>query len=221
MKFLDTMMIRIKALFSRVSMKFASCKRRYGARNVAIALSLALILTFAIGGTIAFLATNTQDVKNSFAPSQVSCVVEETFENNVKTNVTVKNTSDIDAYLRAAVVVTWQNANGDVLGVKPVKGEDFTMKLGDGWDTDTTDGYYYYPTAVKPGESTEKLIEKCEVLKAAPEAGYTLHVEIIASAIQAEGEPTSDEVKALGTGNTPVEQAWGVKYDASTKTIEK
>jgi len=186
-------------------------------KKTLLLISLAMVLVLAIGGTIAFLATNTQDVKNSFAPSQVSCVVEETFENNVKTNVTVKNTSDIDAYLRAAVVVTWQNANGDVLGVAPVKDKDFTMELGDGWDTDTTDGYYYYPNAVKPGASTTELITECKVLKAAPEAGYTLHVEIIASAIQAEGiSSTIPEI-----GKTPVEQAWGVKYDATTKTIEK
>ena len=61
--------------------------------------------------------------------SKVACLVEETFKNNVKSNVQVKNTGDAAAYLRAAVLVTWQDASGNVLGTAPVAGQDYSITM--------------------------------------------------------------------------------------------
>ena len=149
-------------------------------------IAVAAMLLAVVGGTVAYLVTRTNSKVNTFTPSKLACSVVETFKNNVKSNVQVKNTGDTAAYLRAAVIVTWQDANGNVLGTAPVKGQDYsiTMPANGKWAQDDGDGFWYYSEAVAPGASTEALIEKCEPLEAAPQAGYTLHVEIVASAIQ-------------------------------------
>ena len=148
-------------------------------------IAVAAMLLAAVGGTVAFLVTRTDAKENTFVPSKVACAVEETFQNNIKTDVKVKNTGDTAAYLRAVVVVTWQDAAGNVLGAAPVQGEDYAITMpADGKWAQAADGYWYYSEVVAPNASTEALIGECKPLKAAPQAGYTLHVEILASAIQ-------------------------------------
>lgn len=148
-------------------------------------IAVAAMLLAVVGGTVAYLVTRTSPEVNTFTPSKVACSVVETFKNNVKSNVQVKNTGDTAAYLRAAVIVTWQDASGNVLGTAPVAGQDYsiTMPASGKW-AQANDGFWYYSEAVAPGASTEALIGECQPLKAAPQAGYTLHVEIVASAIQ-------------------------------------
>lgn len=148
-------------------------------------IAVAAMLLAVVGGTVAYLVTRTNSKVNTFTPSKVACSVVETFKNNVKSNVQVKNTGDTAAYLRAAVLVTWQDASGNVLGTAPVAGQDYsiTMPASGKW-AQANDGFWYYSEAVAPGASTEALIGECQPLKAAPQAGYTLHVEIVASAIQ-------------------------------------
>lgn len=167
------------------------------------ALALALVLTLSVGGTIAYLITDTRPVTNTFTPGNVDCQVIETFDGTIKSDVKIKNTGNTDAYIRAAIVVTWQNASGNVLGKAPVLGSDYTLELATdtGWNITTSDGYYYYATAVSVNNSTGILINECTVLKPAPAEGYTLCVEVLADAIQA------TPIKA-------VKDAWGVTVDA-------
>ena len=164
--------------------------------------SLALILTMTVGGTLAFLIATDGPIVNTFLPTKTSISVEENFD------VTIKNNGNISAYVRAMVVVTWQNDAGEVLGVKPVSGTDYNMILdGNGWDTNTSDSFYYYKTPVAANSSTGVLIDKCKQLQAAPQEGYKLHVEILAQSIQA--EPAS-----------VVADNWGVTVN-SNGTISK
>lgn len=166
------------------------------------ALALALVLTLSVGGTIAYLITDTRPVTNTFTPGNVACAVVESGwkdGNTTKKDVTIQNTGNTDAYIRAAIVVTWQNADGNVLGKAPVLGSDYTLELATdtGWDITTSDGYYYYATAVSANNSTGILINECKVLNPAPAEGYTLCVEVLADAIQA-------------TPINAVKDAWGV-----------
>ena len=71
----------------------------------ALLVSAALICT-AVAATVSFIIDTTNPVENVMTPSKVACQVTETFENDVKTNVAVKNTGDTEAYIRAAIVVT-------------------------------------------------------------------------------------------------------------------
>lgn len=172
-------------------------------KPVTLLVSLLLLLGIAIGSTVAFLATRTAAKKNTFTPSKVSSQVTESFDGTTKSNVAVKNTGDIDAYLRATVNITWRKdqntADQTVTAKVPQEGVDYTItySAGTGW-AKGEDGYWYYLTPVAPGESTGNLIESCKLLPGAKvPTGYHLSVEIIASAIQ------SVPAKAVG-------EAWGV-----------
>ena len=175
-------------------------------------LLLSLILTFSVGvsTTIAYLTSTSNEVKNQFEPSYVSCEVTETFRNNVKTNVAVKNTGDIDAYIRAEVVVTWKNEAGEIYGVTPVPGEDYEMTLpaNTGWSENG--GFYYYTDKVAKGDSTGVLISECEQRNAAPADGYYLSVEILASAIQVEGVSDGEGDPGSIPNESAIHNAWGV-----------
>ena len=150
--------------------------------------SLVLVLVCAVGAAVAYLVDTTSEVVNTFDPAKVSCEVTETFENDVKTDVAIKNTSDIEAYIRAAIIVTWKNAeNGNVYGGMPVKDVDYTISLnGTDW-FQGTDGYYYHKKPVPPESQdgrTEVLIYSCSPIAAKTPEGYGLNVEILGSAIQ-------------------------------------
>lgn len=166
-------------------MKFGKNAAHGGAKRslVLVVSVLALVLAVA-GGTLAWLTANTTPVTNTFTPAQVTCTVEETFQNNVKSAVSIKNTSNIDAYIRAYVVVTWKNAQGNVYG-KPVKDTDYTIEYATdtGWEKGS-DGYYYFTKPVGVDKTTSELIKTCAPVADKAPAGYDLSVEIIAEAIQ-------------------------------------
>lgn len=173
-------------------------------KQIVLLLSLLLLFTVGAGTALAFLIDGPKSIINTFTPSEVTCKVDETFKNNVKSDVKIKNTGDTEAYIRAAVIVTWQDSNGNVSAIAPVKDMDYeiTYQLSDtGWIKQGD--FYYYKNPVPPVSTTGEtetgktgvLISSCRPLKAGPD-GYTLHVEIIAEAIQA-------------VPKTAVTEAWG------------
>ena len=86
---------------------------------IKLVICLILLLMISVGGTIAFVVTHTSEIRNTFTESVVKCEVDETFKDNVKSNVSIKNTGDTTAYIRAFVNVTWMNESGEVASVSP------------------------------------------------------------------------------------------------------
>ena len=157
-----------------------------------------LLLTVVVSSTIAFLTTTSRSITNTFVPVKVQSQVVESMSNNVKNDVKIKNTTTeaVDVYIRAAVVVTWQDSQGNILAQKPVEGTDYQITWTmSGW-TQGPGGYYYHNSKVAQNAVTGVLFTNCKPIKAAPVAGYTLHVEVIGSAIQA--EPVTAVTKAWG-----------------------
>ena len=179
--------------------------RRLGfGRQVLLLAALAVIAMGVVGGTVAYLVTNTGSVVNTFEPGYVSCRINEKgpdgkkdFENNVDTekkNVTVTNTGNVDAFIRAAIIVTWKDSAGNIAATVPVKDTDYSMELNEtNWKKQGD--YYYYNSSVESMGTTENLIKSCTVLN--PNGDYNLSVEILADAIQS-------------TPATAVIEAWGV-----------
>lgn len=163
--------------------------RKFSKKTVALVVSIVLLLCISIGTTLAYLTDVSDTVVNKFTPSAVNTQILESFDGTTKSDVSVKNTGDIDADIRAAIVVTWQDADGNVYGKMPVAGTDYTMELDleNGW-SEAADGFYYWNASVAPGESTGVLITSCTAANTAPE-GYSLCVEIIGSGIQSVGIP--------------------------------
>ena len=167
------------------------------------AVALALTLVLSVGGTVAYLSTSSGSVSNTFTPTPVECaVIEDSFEqgkSTLKTNVSVKNTGKADAHIRATIVVTWRDAAGNVYGQVPVEGEgkDYVLEINDtGWKKGT-DGYWYCIAAGNPDTQTAVLIDSCTALTSLDD--YTLSVEILAQAIQA--EPDAAAIAAWGEEN--------------------
>ena len=180
-------------------------------------LSLVVVLLIGVGTTVAYILDQPENVVNTFEPSEVTCVINEGFDGVVKNNVTVTNTSDIDAYIRAEVIVNWQNSEGEVYGKQLIEGTDYTIKynLADGWVYNENDGFYYYTKVVSPtapDNVTTVLIEECAPVEGTAPDGYFLSVEILASAVQAHG--VSDGVPTGVDGQSAAQSAWGV--DPST-----
>ena len=179
--------------------------RRRG-RLFALLAAVVLVSALAVGGTVAFILTQTEEKVNVFAPAKVACTMTETFDGTTKRDVAVKNTGDTVAYIRAAVIVTWMKdgnaADQNVTARLPQEGTDYTLKYTEGVWLRGADGYWYYPDPVAPGDSTGKLIESCVQLATAnaPD-GYHLSVEIAASAIQSVPETVvADEWHVVLTG---------------------
>lgn len=177
-------------------MKFGKNAAHGGAKRslVLVVSVLALVLAVA-GGTLAWLVANTTPVTNTFTPAQVSCAVEETFNNNVKSNVNVRNTSDIDAYLRVKLVTYRVNKDGQHIGgtaeIPPFTPGENWVKNGD---------FYYYTLPVAPGKTpADPLIgDSGIVLRAYIDVdGGKQVIEVMAEAIQSQPD-------------NAVLQAWGV-----------
>ena len=149
-----------------------------------IAAALVLLGT-AVGTTIAYIFDKTPSVENSFTPVYVSCAVEEQVDGTTKSEVRIRNTGDINAYIRATFVVMWTADDGNVLGVAPVEGVDYSIQLGSSKWQKGSDGFYYYTSQVAPTSATEMLIDTISVTGDAPK-GYKLALHVAATAIQAE-----------------------------------
>lgn len=189
-------------------MKLNEASKTAKRKSFLMLFSLVLILVFAVGGTIAYIVTNTGNVENTFTPGQVACEVLEQTNNGVKSDVKIKNTGNTDAYIRAAIVVTWKDENGNISATQPRRGDssddmDYTMNLGlDDWFLGA-DGYYYYKSPVVPDGNTGILITNCQVSgKAEIPDGYYLSVEILADAIQSVPDTAVNESwPAVKAGN--------------------
>lgn len=179
-------------------------------------VSLLLIIGVTISGTLAYMVAGSGPVKNTFTPSEVTTAVAETVSGNIKSNVQIKNTGDTTAYIRAAVVITWQDAYGNVLGEKPVAGTDYTISYNlastqgkECW-IGGEDGFYYWTSPVKSDDEdatncyTDILIERCEANKSKDigtgedAVTYHLAVEIIGSGIQSVPTTVVKEVWSSG-----------------------
>lgn len=169
--------------------------RRHGGRPLALLLALILVVGAAAGGTVAWLTQTTETKNNNFSYGTVSCAINESFNGTTKSDVTVTNTGNTPAYIRAACIVNWVDAQGNIAANVPA---DYTYDLsipGAGW-TEGSDGYYYYNSVVEPGSKTEGSLLTCTSYHPA-DGEYTLSVKVIASAVQA-------------TPSTAVNEAWGV-----------
>lgn len=191
-------------------------------KMTAVVVSLLLILCLGAGGTLAFLIDRQGPVVNEFQPANVTPDIQEEFPNHeVKSDVKIQNTGNVDGFIRAALVVTWQKKgeNGEtyIAPYAPVLGTDYSMTLNipenagrednvDGSWFRAADGFYYFSKAVKPNNYTDVLVTEAKQIKANAD-GYTLHLEILSSAIQSDWS---------GDGTHPAAQHWGVTVNGST-----
>ena len=145
------------------------------ARSSALIIALALILVLAVGGTVAYIFTQTDPVINTFTPTEAKITVDEETSNNQKTSITVVNNSTgVPVYIRVALVANMIDEDKNVTGAASVP----TFTLGDNW-LEGSDGYYYYTKAVPVDGSTGNLLQSSMKLD------ENMQVVVLADAIQA------------------------------------
>ena len=176
--------------------------KRINKKVILLAVSLVLILSVAIGGTVAYLIDQTDSITNTFTPASVPPHIDENFNGSVKDNVQIRNDGDIPAYIRVKVVVTWKDTADNVYGETPAFGTDYTWTMPESSKWFLKDGFYYYSEPVAAEGTTDILFTNCQPVKDRVPEGYSLSVDIHAQSIQA--EPT-----------TAVTSAWKVTVDAN------
>ena len=179
-------------------------KAKQNVFKIFIIIVAALLTVGAVGATVAYITNKTPPIENEFTPTVVSCEITETFDGENKTDVAVKNTGNVTAYVRAVVVVCWvSEEDGSIYSEMPKEGVDYSLTQSlTGW-AKSTDGYYYYVTPLAPGASTDALISSLTSEPTAPD-GYTLSVQIAASALQSTPKETVEKlwhVTVLDTGS--------------------
>lgn len=166
-------------------------------QKLTLILSIVLILTLAVGGSLAYVIEKSASIQNQFERAYVTSMV------NVNgDSIDVTNTGTVNAYIRAAIIVSWMDSNGDVRGIAP-SSSDYSLGINSAdWHRDPNTGFYYYKPIVAAGGTTNDLVTSITINGAVPD-GYDLSVEVVAEAIQAEGDTDNRNIPAY-------QDAWGI-----------
>lgn len=170
-----------------------SARPRRRGRATAMLLATVMLFALAVGGTIAWLTDKDRPLVNTFDPSKVTCEVQEKFDGKVKSDVNVKNTGDIDAFIRVKLVTYRTNDAGQHIG-GTASLPAFT--LGTGWVK--YGDYYYYTKPVAPNQK--------------PETNLTDSMTLIGSYLDTDGGKQAVDVMAEAIQSVPedaVKAAWG------------
>ncbi|MCI6986568.1 MAG: hypothetical protein MR906_00975, partial [Clostridium sp.] len=162
----------------------------------------------AVSGSLAWLISAPEPVVNEFTPGVVTIEVDEKFDSTTKSDVSIKNTGTVPAYIRVALVPAWVDDEGNIAAKHASLKLDCDITWGDNFNQfwfEGTDGFYYCKTVIEPGESTPILIKSCTVK--GEEHEYDFELQVIASAVQ-----------SLPT--TTVEAVWPVVVDTDGTLAE-
>lgn len=176
----------------------AASRRAGGSKKpLTLFVALVLLLTLTVGGSLAWLVSD-DHVTNSMEPGQVPITINETVSNNVKSDVYVTNTGNIQAFIRVAIIANAVDENGDIIvDTAPTYSVDSSKwtPIGD---------YYYYNGIVEPNGGKTAHLFTDDVSFDGGE------INILAESIQVLGGVTGD-------GNASLD-AWGVVYNTTTNS---
>ena len=154
--------------------------RRRNSKAILI-LALVLIFALAIGGTVAWLTTQTQDVPNTFTPEEFGGEIVEKFDGEQKTSIQVQNTGNVPIRVRVVLAVNWINEEGDYC-------TEHVSNIAIPYDatnwTESGGVYTYNGVLQKKGDLTPNLLT-APIELAEGEDGCKMQVEVLASVIQA------------------------------------
>lgn len=183
-----------------------SRKPKRSVKPFLIAFCVCILACAAVSGSLAWLISAPGPVVNTFTPGAVTIQVDETFDGSTKSDVSIKNTGTVPAYIRVALVPAWVDDEGNI-AAKPASLElkdDCNIawgKVGNGYEDDWfigSDGFYYCKTVIEPDGSTPILIKSCTVKDG--EHKYDFELQIIASAVQSLPTSTVGEVWPVVVG---------------------
>ena len=168
--------------------------RKFSRKTLAFAISLAALVLVTAAVTLAYIVATTPPVNYDLTPAVVSCSVTDT-DGERMNSVAVKNTGNVDSYVRAVVTVNWvSESDGSIYAPAPAVSADYSIDFGQSahWHLGS-DGFYYYTAPVGAAQSTELLISRVTQMAEAPE-GCRLAVNVIAQSIQANPKKAAEEL---------------------------
>ena len=179
-------------------------------RRILLPLScIVLMAAFSVGGTLAYLSTNTETIVNQFEPGKVNGNIEETFENNIKSSIKVKNTGNIDCYVRILLIPYWVSQYGSRVGEDAWELKVEFNEID--WFAREEGGmiYYYHRAPVAPEELTGELLAEGFTIQLTASEDGTLYraLDVFTECFQAE---LPDAVVSY----------WGVEVDENRMLIE-
>ena len=128
---------------------------------------------------------------------EIEVVHKSTDDGSIQYNVTnVSKEQPIVAYIRAAIVINWQDAEGNLWAIPP-KASDYTITAA---DCTLLGGYYYYNGTRAQNQGFPITVQLAA--GATPPSGYTLHVQILAESIQSVPADAA-------------EKAWSAKFNGT------
>lgn len=164
--------------------------------------ALALCAAAAVGVTLSFMFKKAEKT-NTFVPAEVTCEVEESLLSGVKSNVCVKNTGNVAAYLRIRLVSYYVYNDNSIAGRVPSQYPTLTPR--NGWIAGA-DHTYYYTTPVEPGVKTGILCDPITLGTVKLADGETVYqvLEVFAEAIQAEPVRTVQKAWKVTVSGTEI-----------------
>lgn len=175
--------------------KTYSRKPKRSIKPFLIAFCVCILACAAVSGSLAWLISTPEPVVNTFTPGVVTIQVDEKFNGTTKSDVRIKNTGDVPAYIRVALVPAWVDDEGNIAAKPASLKLDCDITWGDNFNQfwfEGTDGFYYCKTVIEPDESTPILIKSCTVKDGEHE--YDFELQVIASAVQSLPTSTVGEV---------------------------
>lgn len=117
------------------------------------------LLIIAVCGTVlAYMFKSTDDKTNHFTPAVVSCEVKEITDQQVteKSSIKVKNTGNINAYIRVRFVSYWIRTTDDGQNqIVPMPSEMPEIDINQGW-LKGENHTYYCKSPIAPGDLTNE-----------------------------------------------------------------
>ena len=150
-----------------------------GRRAIVLSIISTLLLSVAIGGTIAYIATRTDTTNNTFIPPVARI--------QLKDQEAITNVGNIPVYVRALAIVNWISVEDEhtISSDVPKEGVDFDITfITEGWFLAESDGFYYYEKVLLPGESVTILAQATRL--ETEKAGYDLRLQLLTTSIQAD-----------------------------------
>ena len=168
-------------------------------RGICLFLLACVLAAFtAVGGALAYLKGTTGGTVNTFLmPGGPVPVIIEDFDGTEKRAVRMKNDGDIPAYVRAELVITFEDDEGRTLGMIPEEGTDYELSMESAGWFGADDGFWYSREPVRPGSETPVLVGSLKETETAV-PGRHLVCTVLGQMIQA--APAER-----------VETAWGVR----------
>lgn len=178
----------------------AAPRRRVGSarKNMGLIVALALILSIAVGGTVAWLTSNVA-IKNTMVPGNVPVEIVEQDNGSVKSQITVFNRGNVQAYMRVAIVCNNFDGTNVLLGNSSTTHASIDTTTN--WQL-MDDGFYYYKGVVEPTKGVNLLKDSINYENA--------EVVVMAQTVQVLGTFTEGTASQKLWGHTynPLSNSW-------------